>query len=141
MIALTRLDVAPAIVLLCSCAVGGGSFFMRRDVPPGVDTWISLRGVEGAKNGDLSIALLGAIVIIMLLLLFALNFRLACYRLKDATQMCFIFDMIHNHNSTEEILYYYGEETRAVFCQHKQPKPWTSRGTMGEYEMEGVVEE
>ena len=72
MIALTRLDVAPAIVLLCSCAVGGGSFFIRRDVPPGVDTWISLRGVEGAKNGDLSIALLGAIVIIMLLL-FALN--------------------------------------------------------------------
>ena len=49
--------------------MGGGSFFIRRDVPPGVDTWISLRGVEGAKNGDLSTALLGAIIVIMLLLL------------------------------------------------------------------------
>jgi len=52
MMALTRLDVAPATVLLCSLALGD-AFFMSRDVPPGVETWTSLRGVEGWRKGDL----------------------------------------------------------------------------------------
>ena len=63
MIALTRLDVAPAIVLLDS--VGPPVLFgslMDLRVPPGVETWISLlRGVEGAKNGEASTR--GAIVV------------------------------------------------------------------------------
>ena len=64
MIALTRLDVAPAIVLLDSVGpppVLFGSLMDLR-VPPGVETWISLlRGVEGAKNGEASTR--GAIVV------------------------------------------------------------------------------
>lgn len=52
MIAFTRLDVAPHKELLCSFCEGG-SFLTRRDVPPGVETWTSFRGVDGAKKGDL----------------------------------------------------------------------------------------
>jgi len=50
--ALTRLEVAPATVDLCSLVLGD-SFFIRREVPPGVEILTSLRGVEGAKKGDL----------------------------------------------------------------------------------------
>lgn len=49
--ALTRLDVAPATVLLFSRAAGG-SFLTRREVPPGVEIWTTFRGVEGAKKGE-----------------------------------------------------------------------------------------
>ena len=52
MMALTRFDVAPSTLLLCSFALGV-SFFTNREVPPGVETWTSFRGVEGAKKGDL----------------------------------------------------------------------------------------
>lgn len=52
MMALTRLEVAPEMEDLCSTA-SRDSFLMSLDVPPGVDTWTSLRGVEGAKKGEL----------------------------------------------------------------------------------------
>lgn len=51
MIAFTRLEVAPATEDLCSLA-SVDSFLISLEVPPGVLTWISLRGVEGAKNGE-----------------------------------------------------------------------------------------
>lgn len=50
-IAFTRLEVAPATEDLCSLA-SVDSFLISLEVPPGVLTWISLRGVEGAKNGE-----------------------------------------------------------------------------------------
>ena len=67
MIALTRLDVAPATVLLCSFVDGSCiSFLIVLRVPPGVDTCTSCfrDGVDGAKNGEFggSGGALGAIV-------------------------------------------------------------------------------
>lgn len=51
MMALTKLDVAPATDDLCSLALVD-SFLILRVVPPGVEIWMSLRGVDGAKKGD-----------------------------------------------------------------------------------------
>lgn len=51
MTALIKLLVAPATVLLCSLA-SVDSFLMSLAEPPGVEIWISLRGVEGAKKGE-----------------------------------------------------------------------------------------
>jgi len=70
MIALTRLDVAPATVLLCSLVDGSCiSFLIVLRVPPGVDTCTSCfrDGVDGAKNGEFggSGGALGAIVVIV----------------------------------------------------------------------------
>ena len=70
MIALTRLDVAPATVLLCSLVDGSCiSFFIVFRVPPGVDICTSCfrDGVDGAKNGEFggSGGALGAIVIVV----------------------------------------------------------------------------
>ncbi len=50
-IALTKLDAAPATLLLLSLA-DVDSFLTSREVPPGVEIWTSLRGVEGAKKGE-----------------------------------------------------------------------------------------
>lgn len=49
--ALTKLEVAPATVDLFSL-VSEDAFLIRREVPPGVETLTSLRGVEGAKKGE-----------------------------------------------------------------------------------------
>ena len=51
MMALTKLEVAPATVDLFSLVLED-SFLIRREVPPGVETLTSLRGVEGAKKGE-----------------------------------------------------------------------------------------
>lgn len=51
MMALTKLDVAPATDDLCSLALVD-SFLILRVVPPGVEIEMSLRGVDGAKKGD-----------------------------------------------------------------------------------------
>lgn len=50
-IALTKLHAAPPTPLLFSVA-WVSSFLTRREVPPGVETVTSFRGVEGAKKGD-----------------------------------------------------------------------------------------
>ena len=64
MMALTRLDVAPATVDLVS--FGLVSFLMRRDVPPGVEILTSLRGVEGAKKGEAGgLMLLGLAMVLL----------------------------------------------------------------------------
>ena len=59
-IAFIRLDVAPATPHLCSFAPGS-AFLTDRLVPPGVETWTTFRGVDGAKNGESGTAF-GAIV-------------------------------------------------------------------------------
>ena len=64
MMALTRLLVAPATEDLCSF-VSVDSFLTSLEEPPGVETETSLRGVEGAKNGEaicFSFFVLGAMV-------------------------------------------------------------------------------
>ncbi len=72
MMALTKLDVAPATVDLFSL-VCEDSFLIRREVPPGVETLTSLRGVEGAKKGEaggwmeevfLLLAMVGGVVLL-----------------------------------------------------------------------------
>lgn len=63
--AFTKLLVAPATDDLCSF-VSVDSFLINLLEPPGVETWTSLRGVEGAKKGDvvwLSFFGLGAMVV------------------------------------------------------------------------------
>ena len=52
MTAFTKLLVAPATEDLCSF-VSRDSFLTYFEEPPGVETWTTLRGVDGAKKGEL----------------------------------------------------------------------------------------
>ena len=68
MTAFTKLLVAPATEDLCSF-VSRDSFLTYFEEPPGVETSTTLRGVDGAKKGELvclSVLLFGAILRMMI---------------------------------------------------------------------------